>query len=269
MANERGFRMTKIAAAVRQSNDMLIHSVTSPFQADGTTIHVLLPDQFDPDKAHRVVYLLPVELFDDHQCGDPMNEVRKHDLHNKHALICVKPTFSHAPWYADHPTDPHIRQESHLLKVVVPFIDDTYLGRTGAPERLLIGFSKSGWGAFSLLLRNPQVFSRAAAFDAPFGWETPDRYGMGEVFGTESNMDLYCVNLLIDHAGRQLGDSPRLALFGHSDFRGHLQFLHYRMLKLGIPHVFEDDGRREHRWDSGWLPQAVDFVVRDESIGEA
>ena len=38
----------------------------------------------------------------------------------------VAPTFSHLPWYADHPTKPEIRQETYFLKVVVPFIDKTY-----------------------------------------------------------------------------------------------------------------------------------------------
>jgi enterochelin esterase-like enzyme len=257
-------RMTEIAAAARQSDGTLMHTVSSPFQADGTCIHVLLPDPYEPEQASRVVYLLPVELFDDRQCGDPLDEVRKHDLHNKHRVICVKPTFSHAPWYADHPSDPSIRQESHLLKVVVPFVDGTYLPNATSPERLLVGFSKSGWGAFSLLLRHPDVFSRAAAFDAPFGWETPNRYGMAEVFETQSNMDEYCVNLLIDRAGRSLGDAPRLALCGHGEFRGHHQFLHYRMLKLGIPHVFEDCGGKDHRWDSGWLPQAIAFAAGEQ-----
>ena len=50
-----------------------------------------------------------------------------------------------------------------------------------------IGFSKSGWGAFSLLLRHPEVFGRAAAWDAPLMLEQPNRYGMGAVFGSQEN----------------------------------------------------------------------------------
>jgi hypothetical protein len=222
---------------------------------------VLLPDALSADADARVLYLLPVEPLDGTQCGDPLAEVRKHNLHHRHQLLCVQPTFSHPPWYADHPTDPHIRQESHFLKVVVPLIDETHFAGRPPPERLLVGFSKSGWGAFSLLLRHPDLFAKAAAFDAPLAWESPNRYGTGEVFATQATMDKYCVSALVERMAASLAGEPRLALYGYSDFRGHHQFLHFRMLKLGISHEYADGPRREHRWDSGWLPEAVGFVA--------
>jgi hypothetical protein len=240
----------------------LIHPVTSPYQAGEVPIHVVVPDRVAADARPRVLYLLPVEPSDGTQCGDPLAEVVKHDLHHHHQLICVMPAFSHPPWYADHPTNPHIRQESHFLKIVLPFIDQTYFADRSPPQRLLLGFSKSGWGAFSLLLRHPDLFAKAAAFDAPVAWETPNRYGMEEVFGTQATMDKYCVNALLETAAPRLGETPRLALYGYSDFRGHHQFLHYRMLKLGIPHEYADGTQRAHRWDSGWLPEAVAFVAK-------
>ena len=89
---------------------------------------------------------------------------------------------------------------------------------------------------------------------------------MGEVFATPENMDKYCVSALLEREAARLAGKPRLALYGYSDFRGHHQFLHYRMLKLGIPHEYADGPRREHRWDSGWLPEAVDFLSRDASL---
>lgn len=251
-----------IPAATILSDGVCSHSVTGVYQSGETNIHVLLPDGFSASAAVRVLYLLPVEPHDGHQCGDPLAEVKKHDLHNRNQLICVQSTFSHPPWYADHPNDPHIRQESHFVKIVVPLIDETYFAGGAAPQRLLLGFSKSGWGAFSLLLRHPDLFAKAAAFDTPLAWETPNRYGMGEVFATQANMDEYCVARLLEREAARLADTPRLALYGYSDFRGHHQFLHYYMLKLGIAHEYTDGPRREHRWDSGWLPEAVEFLCK-------
>ena len=43
------------------------------------------------------------------------------------------------PWYADHPTDVGIRQESYFLKVVLPFVERTYPARTERDGRLLLG----------------------------------------------------------------------------------------------------------------------------------
>ena len=237
------------------------HTLPTPHQAGDPPVHVLLPDRVGTDALSRVLYILPVEPFDGTQCGDALAEIRKYNLHNRHGLLCVQPTFSHPPWYADHPSDPQIRQESHFVKMVVPFIDEMYFAGRGPPQRLLVGFSKSGWGAFSLLLRHPELFAKASAFDAPLAWETPNRYGMGEVFATQATMDMYCVGALLQGAPETLAGEPRLALFGYSDFRGHHQFLHYRMLQLGIPHSYSDGPRREHRWDSGWLPEAVEFVA--------
>jgi hypothetical protein len=251
----------EISSAIRQPDGTLSHTVASPYQGGETKIHVLLPDEKSSGADASVMYVLPVEAHDGEKCGDPLAAMRKHDLHNRHRLICVKPTFSHAPWYADHPSDPGIRQESHFLKVVVPFIDEAYFEACESPHRLLLGFSKSGWGAFSLLLRHPGTFARAAAFDAPLAWQSPNRYGMAEVFETQSNFDQYCVSEMLERSAGNLGGEPRLALYGFSEFRGHHQFLHYRLLHFGIPHEYTDGPRRDHRWDSGWLPDAVDFLA--------
>jgi hypothetical protein len=259
----------QILPAEQESGGAVSHVVRSPFQAGETRIRVLLPDEAAAVEKPRVLYVLPVEPHDGVYCGDGLAEIRKHDLHNRHGLICVQPTFTHAPWYADHPHDPGIRQESHLLEVVVPFIDRHYCGfdydapSAAAPRRLLVGFSKSGWGACSLLLRHPERFDKAAVFDAPLAWESPNRYGMGEVFATQETMDRYCVVELLERSAAVLSGSPRLALYGYSDFRGHHQFVHYRMLALGIPHEYADGPRREHTWGSGWLEEAVGFLGRE------
>jgi hypothetical protein len=99
----------------------------------------------------------------------------------------VAPTFSHLPWYADHPTDKEIRQETYLLRVVLPLVERTYPVQSQLEGRLLIGFSKSGFGAWTLLLRHPEVFGRAAAWDAPLMMDRLGKYGTDGVFGTPEN----------------------------------------------------------------------------------
>ena len=103
-------------------------------------------------------------------------------------IIFVFPTFSDLPWYADHPTNPAIRQEMYFMKVVVPFVEASY---PASDERLLLGFSKSGWGAWALLLRHPDVFRRAAAWDAPLMMEQVGKYGTSGIFGTQKNFEQY------------------------------------------------------------------------------
>lgn len=250
-----------ISAATPAGEGLRSHRVQSSRQAGETAIHVLLPDDSEPPTGNRILYVLPVEPIDGHYCGDALGEIRNLDLHNRYGLVCVKPTFSHPPWYANHPADPAIQQETYLLEEVVPFVDETYGQSTQTPERLLVGFSKSGWGALTLLLRHPEVFARAAAFDGPLAWQSPDRYGMAEVFDTQSNFDEYCIVELLNRSAAQLGGEPRIFITGFSEFRGHHQFLHFHMQKLGIPHEFADGPSRAHRWDSGWLTDAVAFLA--------
>jgi hypothetical protein len=240
---------------------LVVHRVRSEYQAGETRIKVLLPDRVDRDKPCRVLYVLPVEAGEGRRWGDALGELKAHDLHNKHQLICVLPTFSHLPWYADHPTDPEIRQESYLFEVVLPFVEERYPALAEPEGRLLVGFSKSGWGAFSLLLRHPDRFDKAAAWDAPLEEDRPIRYGMGPIFGTQENFEKYRISALLrKRAGKFLG-RPRLVLTGYGNFRNHHVRTHERMLALNVPHVYRDGPRRRHAWGSGWLPETVDLLV--------
>ncbi len=250
-----------ISDPILQSDGTITHLVQSPYQADETAIHVLMPDRLPPGGLNGILYVLPVEPRDGNQCGDALAEIRRHDIPNRYGVICIKPTFSHAPWYANHPTDPAIRQERHLLEVVLSFVDQAYAGRLESPRRLLLSFSKSGWGAFSLLLRHPDLFEKAGVFDSPLAWETPTRYGMADIFETQENFNRYCVVDLLKDRASELSQTPRLAIYGYCDFRGQHQFLHYYMMKLNIPHEYEDGPEREHTWDSGWLPKACEFLA--------
>src|ERR1700677_4031656 len=115
-----------ISEAKKDDGGFLIHEVRSPFQAGVTHIRVLLPDKLEPGKRYPVVFVLPVEAGKENRFGVGLLEIKKQNLHNKLQAIFVAPTFSHLPWYADHPTKADIRQETYFLQVVLPFIEKTY-----------------------------------------------------------------------------------------------------------------------------------------------
>jgi enterochelin esterase-like enzyme len=179
-------------------------------------------------------------------------------------LICVYPTFSDWPWYADHPTDPRIRQERYFVETVVPFIDRSYPVVREASGRLLVGFSKSGWGAFSLLLRHSSLFAKAAAWDAPLNMEAPNRFGMEQIFATRENFQRYRITRLLRERADHLRDDTRLILLGFGNFREHHQAVERVLSQLAIPHTYRDGPQREHAWTSGWLPEAIRFLAADE-----
>lgn len=253
-----------ISKAKKDDNGFLVHEVRSPYQAKTTQIRVLLPDKLEKGKKYPVVYVLPVEAVTESRYGDGLKEVKKLDLHNKLSAVFVAPTFSHLPWYADHPTKPEVRQESYFLKAVVPFIDKTYPVRAEAEGRLLLGFSKSGWGAWSLLLRNPDVFGKAAAWDAPLMMDKPGKYGSGDIFGTADNFEGYRVSKLLADKSGKFQKGKRLVLLGYGSFRAEHEQAHALMDKLKVAHEYRDGPARKHDWHSGWVKEAAELLLEGQ-----
>ena len=129
---------------------------------------------------------------------------------------------------------------------------------------LLLGFSKSGWGAWSLLLRHPEVFGRAAAWDAPLTKDRPDQFGMGPIFGTQANFMKYHVRSLLRKQAEKLRGSKRLALLGYGVFRNHHRSIHGQLGELEIPHEYRDGPKRRHHWSGGWVSEAVEFLAAEK-----
>jgi S-formylglutathione hydrolase FrmB len=251
----------KISKAQREKESVFVHSVGSPYQNGKTSIRVLLPDQMEQGERCPVVYVLPVESGNETRWGDSLFEVMKHDLHNKYRVIFVAPTFSELPWYANHPTKPQIRQETYFTKVVVPFVEQTYPASKQPKDRLLLGFSKSGWGAWSLLLRHPQIFGRAAAWDAPLMMDRLGKYGTNDIFGTQENLEKYRLVDLLRKNAEMLRNEKRLILTGYGNFGAHHRQIHSLLDELEVSHEYRDGPQRKHDWHSGWVSEAVELLV--------
>ncbi len=251
----------KESPATIDEQGLRIHQVESSYQRGTTQIRVLLPEPIDPVRKYPAVYLLPVEARRESRFGDGLLELKKHNLHNKLGIISIAPTFSDLPWFADHPTDLQIRQESYLLKVVLPLVENSYPVDARPKGRLLLGFSKSGWGAWSLLLRHPNLFGRAAAWDAPLMMDLPGKYGTSAIFATPTNFEGYRITELLRASGHALGREPRLILTGYGNFRQDHDQLHALLDDLQIPHIYRGGPERKHDWQSGWLPEAVELLL--------
>lgn len=254
-------------AVERDEHGYVVHRLESPRQGAATQVKVLLPDELKPGEQVRCVYLLPVVAGIDRRWGDGPGEVKRLDLHNRHRVAVAFPTFAQLPWYADHPSDAAIRQESYLLEDVIPLVEREHPVQAQQAGRLLVGFSKSGWGAWTLLLRHPETFSKAAAWDAPLAKTEPNQFGMGPIFGTQENFEKYEVLPLLKRQAAALGNEPRLGLLGYATFRQHHEQTRERLNELKIPHAWAEGPKRAHAWNSGWLPEAFEFVAGKPAAG--
>ncbi|MEI8020460.1 MAG: alpha/beta hydrolase-fold protein [Schlesneria sp.] len=263
ISNLRAEEIVTISEAKRDDSGILVHEVQSPYQAGTTLIRVLQPETLLNDEKYTVIYVLPVEAGTESRYGDGLSEVKKLDLHNKFRAVFVAPTFSHLPWYADHPTNQTIRQESFFIKVVVPFIDKTYPVRAEASGRLLLGFSKSGWGAWSLLLRHPDMFGKGVAWDAPLMMGKPGMYGSGDIFGTVENFENYRVSKLLEDNSDKFSNETekRLVLLGYGNFRAEHVQVQTLMDERKIAHEYRDGPERKHDWHSGWVKEGIELLL--------
>jgi len=266
----------KIDGPIRdEDKGVLRWTVTSQFQHGPNDVEVLLPEKFDLGRKYRVLYVLPVEPGIGGRYGDGLQEIRKIDAHNRHGLICVAPAFDAVPWFMDHATDAKMRHESYMLRVVVPMIESRYPTLGTADGRLLLGFSKSGWGAFTLLLRNPDVFGYAAAWDSPMMLQEPDwrQFGIDRAAGTVENFRKYQPAALFQSQAKHFRDRTQLALLGHKSFgpgggsayrdeHTHTRWAHEEMQSQRISHAYNNEVKVAHAWHTGWVEPAVNGLMK-------
>ncbi len=249
----------------------LQYTVNSTRQMHETIIRVLVPDNIDAFETPRVVFVLPASPDLSHRSGDCIQEILVNDLHNRHGMVIVAPTFAEWPWMTDHPDNQRYQQVLFLLEDIVTHADTLFPGS----KRLLLGYSKGGTAAMQMLLRYPQVFEAIAFFDSPIMKELPDQWEMPYFWTDPERYRDFAIPTLLKERGHLLGNDPRIAMFGYGNFGknapewtfDHLTAGHELMTDLGIPHIYENATYREHRWDSGWVESA--FAALEQMSGSA
>ena len=143
------------------------YQVTSPDNGPGPqALRVLQPSNPAPGVAHNFLYVLPVEPGEGTTFGDGLQVIQSLNLQNQYNLTIIEPSFSINPWYADNPLDANLQEDTYMAMDLQPWVKAN-LSTTGTEQHWLIGFSKSGIGAQTLILRHPDKFTLAASWDFP------------------------------------------------------------------------------------------------------
>lgn len=248
------------------------YSIDSPHQKGRNVVEVLLPDKLDPARRYQVLYVLPVETGIGGRYGDGIKAIRQINAQNVHNLICVMPTFDTVPWFGDHPTDTQIHQETYFVKTVVPLIDARYPTLADREGRLLFGYSKSGWGAYTLICRHPDMFGYAASWDSPLMLDEKGfkNFGIPSNMGTAENFANYLpTRLFADHAA-EFQKRSRIVLTGHfafgsqpgNRFTDHTAQMHEHLSKVGVKHEYDNSIHLPHHWESGWVKPTLDLLIK-------
>lgn len=243
------------------------YPVSSIYQGNQPqTIRILEPTHPAAGQPPRILFVLPVNSGYDAGSslwGDGIKELRLLGIPDRFNITLIAPSFNYEPWYGDNVSDETRRMESFIVDDLVPFSNSFAHGRV--PQRYLIGFSKSGLGALFLILRHPNVFNGAAAWDIPAELSDIDETGISspgallENFGNEANFKRYNIPSLLRSNGEPFRHQNRLWIGeDNAAFTSEMEKLHQRMMAASIAHTWaEGSGTRAHRWDSGWLQGAV------------
>jgi len=236
---------------------------------DPQLLRVLTPTAPARGVPHNFLYVLPVQPRLGKTYKDGLATLRKLDAQNKYNLTIVAPTFGIDPWYANNPRDPDIQYDTFMASQLVPWVK-TNLATTGHEQNWLIGFSKSGLGVQDLILRHPNVFTLAAAWDFPAGISSYDQYGADSAasYGTEANFqaNYRLTAAFLNSHKRPFQHERRIWIGGSTEFPAAMSEYARLLTNAGIVHTMETPRPMAHNWGSGWIPIALAALLHD-SVG--
>ena len=91
--------------------------------------------------------------------------------------------------------------------------------------------------------------------------DRPGEFGSGDIFGTAENFENYRLTRLLKPRPAGPGEDARLIHPGYGNFRDEHEAFEALLRDLKVPHRYVDGPKREHRWDSGRVPEAVELLV--------
>ena len=220
---------------------------------------VLQPSHPAAGLAHNFIYVLPVEAGLGTTFGDGLNSLQGLDAEDQYNLTIIEPTFATDPWYADNPTSAGEQYETFMTELQ-PWVNANF-STSGTEQSWLIGFSKSGLGAEDLILKHPDLFTLAAAWDFPADMPAYDYYGPSSTanYGTDANFqaNYRLSQAFVDAHKAPFQTNNRLWIGGYNGFQTAISDYDALLTSEGILHTTGPSVLMNHNWDGGWVPEAL------------
>jgi chemotaxis methyl-accepting protein methylase len=224
-------------------------------------VRVLAPDHPSMNYQHSFLFDLPVEPgLAQSTYGNGLDELQRLGVHNRYNTTIVEPIFSIDPWYADNPSDTTINFETFMSKYLLTWVDRNF-ATSGAEKNLLVGFSKSGYGALDLLFKYSSLFDAAAAFDFPADMTAYDEFGSSSSrnYGTDTNFqnNYRLTNDFIDTWKAPFTTAERVWISEGPSYQAHVANFSALLTSQGVSHTLSIQTNNAHTWSGGWLSDAV------------
>ncbi len=133
-------------------------------------------------------------------------------LADQYNFIIVMPEGEEFSWYLDSPVNSESQFETHIIKEVLPKVDESYRTIKNKNGRAITGLSMGGHGAMYLSARHPELFcaagSMSGALDMNYErlklteeFKNTRKIRFQKIFGMSDNYnDLYAKNSVVNMA---------------------------------------------------------------------
>ncbi len=237
-------------------------------------VRVLNPDNPNLSYQHSFLFALPPEPeLDESGWGVGLTQLQQLNVQNQYNATIIEPVFPLYSWYADNPNDPTMDYETFMAKYLPQWVDNTF-ATTGTERNLMVGFSKSGYGALDLLIKHPDVFSAAAAWDFPA--DMPNYNSISSAsgnYGTNANFlsNYQLSGSFLDNYKAPFLSQDRIWISGYAVFQKDITDFNALLTAHGIDHTLAPQAQSVHAWQGNWLPGAISglYGLEQDLIGSA
>lgn len=131
----------------------------------------------------------------------------------------------------------------------------------GVASAILVGFSKSGLGAWNIMLEIPDLISGAIIFDAPVDSEERQRFGAAPFYRDDASWRRDLPVRIVRERRAVIPEKSKVALISGESFHEEMCALSHAMDEAGLAHAFLPRPHIEHHWNSGWIEEGLSAML--------
>ena len=131
----------------------------------------------------------------------------------------------------------------------------------GVSPVVLVGFSKSGLGAWNIARTIPELVSGTIIFDVPVAYEDCPCLGTGSFYEDNASWQKDLPIHTVREFQAATGKTHRLVLISGEAFHEQMCALSHAMTRIGLDHAFLPRPHMKHHWNSGWIEEGLNEMA--------
>ena len=137
----------------------------------------------------------------------------------------------------------------------------------GLASVLLVGFSKSGLGAWNIARTIPDIVVGTIIFDAPVAREERPGWGTAAFYESDASWRQDLPIRGVESFRAAAPETHTLALISGEAFHEEMRALSRAATRAGVRHVFLPRPNLKHHWRSGWIEEGLSALFGQDGQG--